>query len=458
MNKKGKLSLEYFLAPCYSFPFVYVMKSIHRFLALFLVSLVAFLATIGLGFAQNNYYHLPDKLSPDADVSILIASPSSNAVYTVYGHAGLRVKDKQSSVDITFNYGIFDFTDDFLVKFISGQTDYLVVPIVSSYYIKEYLDRGSQITEVNLNLNERAKAYLWSYLVNNIDPKNRVYRYNFFYDNCSIRLLNVVKKAVSEGSVSGTFLDNNLELDTLALSKQLACGTWREEINKLEAPLPWLVLGTDLALGSQTDKHCTYEELCFLPKYLPIVLQYYSIRSVGADEYELFQPLVSSIKTIGISAMPKDNIFAQALSPSILFLILFLIIVYKVQGFIFKKKTIAKGYDIVLFALTGVAGLILCYLSFLSEHPHTFPNYNIWVMNPLNLLIAVPFLSIKGLNNWAYRYHFANFVSQVAFLLVAYFLPQHFNTAIYYISLALAILSLARIIEQQKKKEDVLSS
>ena len=72
---------------------------------------------------------LPAQLSSEAQVSFLAAAPSAEASYTLYGHAGLRVQDAVQGLDVTFNYGIFNFDDDFTIRFTQGKTDYLVVPM-----------------------------------------------------------------------------------------------------------------------------------------------------------------------------------------------------------------------------------------------------------------------------------------------------------------------------------------
>ncbi len=417
------------------------------------LSLIALCLQIIPLSAQDNYYHLPNEISSEAQISILTASPNDEAIYTVYGHAGLRVKDIIQGFDITLNYGIFDFKDDFLIRFLSGRTDYLVLPVATNAYINEYLSRGSQITEITLNLNNETKSYLWHYLLRNIEPENRVYRYNFFYDNCSIRLLNIIKEAV-EDSNKQALGESKLHLETTELEGKLTPSTWREEINKLEASNPWLVLGTDLALGSQTDEAISIEERCFLPNYLALILPHYYIISKDEEGTILKDSLVQSVKLIGEKNAKDESLsfWRYIMLPSTIMLAILAMLCERAWRFYKKGRVLSKAWDIILFSLTGLAGLLLFYLSFYSEHPHVFPNYNLWVLNPLNLLIAVPFLAIKSLNNWAYFYHFANFVNLVSFILVESFLPQHFNGVIYAISLTLLILSFVRIAEYRKKE------
>ncbi len=414
-----------------------------------ILSLFALCLQVSKLSAQDNYYHLPNEISSESQISILTASPSNEASYTVYGHAGLRIKDRLQYIDITLNYGIFDFTDNFLFHFLSGQTDYLVVPIATSFYINEYLSRGSNITEITLNLDNETKSYLWHYLINNIEPQNRIYRYNFFYDNCSIRLLNIIKTAISKSNQ-----EKQLYLEAKELKHKLPPSTWRDEINKLEAENPWLVLGTDLALGAPTDNSINIEERCFLPNYLAIILPHYDIISKDKQGNTQRRSLVQSIKVIGENSIKKvdRNVWYYLSHPLTIAIILLLFLYTQVWRFYKKGIVLNRSWDLIIFGLTGLVGLLLFYISFYSEHPHVFPNYNLWVLNPLNLLIGVPFLSIKRLNNWAYRYHFANFVSLMGFFLMVVFLPQHFNVVIYLIALILLTLSAIRLAEFWKTR------
>ena len=139
---------------------------------------------------------LPRTLSADAHMSILVASPSPMQAYTMYGHAGYRVYDEQLGLDVTFNYGIFQFDDTFLFRFVKGQTDYLVLPQPTSEYMDEYLSRGSRVEELHLNLRPDEQAKIWAYLLRNIQPEHRVYRYNFFRDNCATRLIDIIEVGV----------------------------------------------------------------------------------------------------------------------------------------------------------------------------------------------------------------------------------------------------------------------
>ncbi|UKI45682.1 MAG: DUF4105 domain-containing protein [Phocaeicola vulgatus] len=114
-------------------------------------------------------------------ISLLTSSPYEGEVFTVYGHAALRVKDDAHKLDYVFNYGIFSFSQPhFIYRFAKGETDYMLGACRYSDYMIEYQMRGSSVTEQKLNLSPEESQRLWLALSVNYEPQNRTYRYNFF--------------------------------------------------------------------------------------------------------------------------------------------------------------------------------------------------------------------------------------------------------------------------------------
>ncbi len=387
-------------------------------------AILSCLLFVGHLHAQYDYW---DELilSPKAKMSILVASPSDEAVYTYYGHAGYRVYDPVQGLDVTFNYGIFNFTDDFLFRFVRGRTDYMVVPQATQDYMSDYLGRGSEVVELDLNLDSLERAHAWHYLRENIREDKRVYRYQFFTDNCATRPLRIVDEVVSGLRYSNERKNNR---------------SWRDEINDLEQSAPWLVLATDLALGVPTDKPMREQERAFSPRLLVEVL-----REAKRPDGRPILNGVNSFKADDQPPLGKTTSFAL-LSPVWCFTLLLICVlyVYVYQG-LYKSKKIAWAWDLLLFVPMGLGGLVLFYISCLSEHQFVSPNYNLWVIHPLHFLL----LPLGLLSRWTDKplvcYHFANFVGLTVFLLVAYFLPQHFNMALYLVAMTLGLVSLSRI-------------
>lgn len=395
-------------------------------------------------------YGLPDSLSEQATASILIATPSNEEIYTLYGHAGLRIEDAQQGLDVTFNYGIFNFDDDFVFRFVQGKTDYIVLPQATSEYLKSYVGRGSGVRELVLAVDVPTIREMWSYLLHNIQPENRVYRYNFFYDNCATRPVAILSEALARaGKRQGR--DTALDLDKVAVDRT----TWRTEINRLEGNYPWLVLGTDLALGAPTDAEISARELMFLPHYIELILSQATVR--GAT----YAHPVRQLRTYGQQqTVSRESrwVVVHPIAVALLILLLCFFGAFRMmRGSIALPNTIdnrrssfPKLFDILLWSLVGLVGVILLYIGLGTEHPNTWPNYNILVFNPLLLVLGVPILALCSSKKVYFFLHFFNFVQQSGFILISALLPQHFNVVVYIIALSLGVLSIGRIVEYRR--------
>ena len=375
-----------------------------------------------LAFAQVS-------LSDTARISLLTSSPYEEEVFTVYGHAALRVHDPERKVDYVFNYGIFDFSKpNFIYRFAKGETDYRLGVVNYTDYVIEYQLRGSTITEQELNLTTAERQRLWEALVENYRPENRVYRYNFFFDNCATRPAALIEKVVGQVDYHYPY----------------TAQTFRSLINHCTRHHAWLTFGCDLALGSPTDQEATLHEMLFLPDYLREAFAKAEI----IDAQGQHRPLVS--KTHVIEADEPDELekdLWDLLSPLRLGWLIFAITnVITLLGR-FQKRAY-KGLDILLFGLAGLAGCVLFFLAFFSVHPCTWPNYSLLWLHPFHL-VGVILFCINKAQRATYWYHFINFAALTLLFAGWAFLPQQLNSA--FIPLAASLwLRSARGINKKK--------
>ena len=375
-----------------------------------------------LAFAQVS-------LSDTARISLLTSSPYEEEVFTVYGHAALRVHDPERKVDYVFNYGIFDFSKpNFIYRFAKGETDYRLGVVNYTDYVIEYQLRGSTITEQELNLTTAERQRLWEALVENYRPENRVYRYNFFFDNCATRPAALIEKVVGQVDYHYPY----------------TAQTFRSLINYCTRHHAWLTFGCDLALGSPTDQEATLHEMLFLPDYLREAFAKAEI----IDAQGQHRPLVS--KTHVIEAAEPDELekdLWDLLSPLRLGWLIFAITnVITLLGR-FQKRAY-KGLDILLFGLAGLAGCVLFFLAFFSVHPCTWPNYSLLWLHPFHL-VGVILFCINKAQRATYWYHFINFAALTLLFAGWVFLPQQLNPA--FIPLAASLwLRSARGINKKK--------
>lgn len=362
-------------------------------------------------------------LSPEAKVSILTSEPYEGEVFTLYGHAALRLNDPARNLDYVFNYGIFSFDKpNFVYRFAKGETDYMLGVMKYADYIAEYQMRGSRVTEQVLDLAPAEVERIWGALLKNYEPENRVYRYNFFFDNCATRPARLVEANV---------------LGKVEYRWQPEEKTFRDMINHCTRNHAWLTFGCDLVLGSLTDRIASPHEMMFLPDYLKEAMA----SAVLIDKEGNERPLVK--ETHVTEALPAEEAPAEWLTPTVCAYALLLVVgllTYRE----WKRRCHYYSLDAVLFLMAGLAGCVVYFIAFLSEHPATWPNWNIAWLHPFQLLV-VPFSAVKKARSMGYWYHFINFAATTLMLAGGAFLPQHMNTAFIPLILTLWIRSVSVI-------------
>ena len=151
-----------------------------RFTA-FILFLAAFLAPVMLSAQtlSSSEVHLdPDtveqKIDSTLSISLLTCSPGQEN-YELYGHTAIRVTSRRDSIDIVYNYGVFDFTaPNFTWRFVLGQCDYLLYGEPLVLFAQQYYLRGSWVMEQVLNLTPYEATYLKEFLSLESLPQNRV--------------------------------------------------------------------------------------------------------------------------------------------------------------------------------------------------------------------------------------------------------------------------------------------
>ncbi len=352
---------------------VTMIKYKRQFSKLFWLSFTIFL----LCFSANSQ---EITLSDDAEISAITVDPGKNLSDT-FGHSAFRVKDKNIGIDQVYNYGMYNFdTPNFYSKFAQGKLPYYLASYPFPLFYRNYVNENRGIREQVLNLNNTEKQQLYKFLLNNDKPENRAYLYDFFYDNCSTKLIDVCKTVLKDNvSFQNKFTKGKSE-------------TLRSLIHKYSAKNhPWGTFGIDLALGSVIDKKANTKDYLFLPD---------NVFKAFAESKHNNEPLVKETKTI-FKAEKKDKkpiIFTPWLVFSLITLLIIAITIINI-----KNKNRLKLLDFLLFFITGLVGFLILFLWFATDHTATAKNYNIlWAFAP-NLIISFWMLK-KELPNWVKKY------------------------------------------------------
>lgn len=362
------------------------------------------------------------QLSPEATVSILTCNPGTE-VYSMHGHSAIRVTDPAQYLDVVFNYGVFSFeSNDFLYRFAKGLTDYRMDGGRFLRFIPEYEEEKRSVYEQILNLPAEEKNKLFRALVENARPENRVYRYNFFVDNCATRVRDMIERNAG-GQIS--FPDNH------------PTESYRKLIKHYHHSFRWFDLGIDLLVGKKAEEPVSAYGQMFLPDYLKDQFAKAEITIEGNP-----QPLVLETRTL--REYPNSKLNSDLPWPAIVFGVLFLIIAaISIRTFLRKEKT--DWLDYWLFGLSGFSGLIIGWFTLYSEHPAMSPNYNLLWAFPLNLLFA----GIWAVKKWRPQTRHYFWLSG-ALLILSFVIGQQFNPAVYFIILILFVRVVVNLIPEKK--------
>ena len=377
--------------------------------------LLIFIFTLSLPLWGQNSESNED----DFRITLLSCSPGDE-IYSLFGHTAIRVQNSQTDLDLVYNYGIFDFnTDNFIWRFALGHTDYQLGRLPYEHFVFEYRVTNRTIWEQELFLTKEEKVNLINLLEENYLPSQRVYRYNFLYDNCATRPLEKIKEATSREL---NFSDNKDYQNT-----------FRDILHRYSENHLWCRFGMDLCLGSKADRLITTREESFAPIEL--------IDYISSAHFNNNTSLVGEKRVI-LSSTPEANKGTPLLlSPLAVFAALFIFMailsVYQVN-----RRVFFNLFDLPLFGIYGLAGCILLFLVLFSEHPAMSPNYLLLVLNPLHLLFAI-LLCFKGIKRIKFGYHCLNFIVLTLFICFSWVIPQKFDLAILPLAGSLWIRSLS---------------
>jgi len=355
----------------------------------------------------------------DTSIYLITCSPGTET-YSIYGHSAIRVEILHLNSDIIYNWGVFDFnTPNFVWKFAKGRLDYLLDTSEFQRFMPEYFYEKRSVFSQKINLESSEKRVLLSLIQVNLLPENRSYRYDFFYDDCSTRIRDLIEKAV------GTKLIYPPE-------EKRRMPSFRDLVGEFQKSYPWLKMGVDLIMGTPGEVKANFRDMMFLPLYLQKNL---TMAILNRDHK--MTPLLSSRETL-LEFDPqvvKKRFYA---TPIFIFTILFIIIV--VLSVLFKKIRIINILDIFLFAVFSVLSVFMIFFNFFSDHLQMKLNLNLVWFNPA-VIVCLLYLIFRRKGEIWFRIVF--FLALVFLPLIIIF-PSAINSSFVPVILILILRSSAR--------------
>ena len=326
--------------------------------------------------------------SSSARVFLVTLGPGAQ-VWERFGHNALWVHDPVEGTDVAYHWGLFDMSEEgFLLNFLRGRMAYAMGAADAGLLLDAYRRAGRDATVQELALTPTEVDELETFLTWNMRPENRIYRYDYFRDNCSTRVRDALDRAL-DGTLSRTLRARDTPI------------TWRREAVALTAEDELLAIGLDLGLGPLADRDITRWELAFIPMRLRD-----DVRDLGMERDGQRSPLVIMERVLpaaggadDVPAVPAGAVDARV--GWMLLLGMLLAVLVATLGWLAtqgrhagRARSVARWGLAVAGSLwglvVGVLGCILLALWTLTDHEFAHANENLFQASPLALgLVAL---------------------------------------------------------------------
>jgi len=322
------------------------MKHILKFFS----ALFLFL-TFNLGYAQKI------TLSNQATVSVITCG-TSQQLHSLFGHTGIRIKDRANGIDWVYNFGAFDFSaPNFYGKFLKGDLLYFIGKDDFNSFLYNYQLENRSVWEQPLLLNQAQKQAILNELVTTYGTEKALYTYKFIDKNCTTLAVDLIAK--------NTGISFNLDIPD---SKNLSN---REILNQYLKNDYIVGLGINLLFGFKTDQ--TFNHI-FLPHQF----------------LESIKITTQNGENINTETIP--HFMAKQKLATNLIAILVITLFFIITGLL----SVNKWFAFCLYCILGLVSVFLFGMQFYSYHSEVHYNYNLLLINPLFLLLAFYLLTNRA--------------------------------------------------------------
>lgn len=307
--------------------------------------------------------------------AFLVTMGPGAAVFERFGHNAIWIRDTTTGLDLVYNYGTFDFDEPgFVGRFVFGKPRYWLALDTMEGTLRNYAYRQRDVVVQELALLPGKRAELAMRLAENILPENRTYTYDYYLDNCSTRvrdMLDVVLGGALRRATEGTAGE----------------GTLRFHTQRSVSNDPSMYLGILAAMGPRTDAPLDQWGEMFLPAKVQERVRELTVPDSAGNAV----PLVVREDTL----LAMDVHAVEPTRPDWsgqLFLIGLLIGALSLTGLRPGGAGLAGRITATTWLIvSSVGGLVLLFLWLGTAHVATRGNWNVALLNPIGLLV-VPLL------------------------------------------------------------------
>lgn len=323
------------------------------------------------------------------EVRLLIIG-QGDPVYSLFGHTGIAIKNKENGRDIFYDFGNFSFEEDkFFENFAFGHMSYMAYAAYTKSYIASVLKERRNITEYVLNISAEKKLEMYNNLNTMVLPENRNYLYHHYKDNCSTRIRDYIDDAV----------DGQLKIKTEVYKGS----TFRKSYLRFTAHKTGVGPALSVLQGPEIDKDITIWQEMYLPDTLEHAIKNFKYKNSKGE----IIPLVAS-KNI-IYNVENRVVTPESYTPPygravIISLLLSSFIAFLNYQSIKNHKVPFIVLNIFWGLILGLLGLLLLFLAAFTGHTYSYNNLNLFIINPIALCtIPAAILYLRKGSKWRTR-------------------------------------------------------
>ena len=351
-----------------------------RLLLPILVSLSCFLSPAAASPAAAS----PGERAPRTGIEIFVLTfgPGDHP-FSKFGHNAVLVVDHLRGIDRVYNFGTFSANSPtLLLDFMQGKLMYWVSVSRQASTLTAYARDNRDIEAQRLNLTPSETKALVEALRVNALPENRFYQYDYYLDNCSTKVRDVLDQILG-GQLQRT-------------KQKPALLSWREHTSRLTASSLWVNLGLNVALAGEVDRPRSRWEEMFLPSVLRDELSQLNKRDgtpLVVEQRSWYRAKRPPLPSAPPRWSPWLLLAGVALGASALGL-----------ARLGTRHASARGALLVLAALlgtlAGVLGCIFALFWFATNHSIAHANENLLLFPPWALAMPVAIAVAQVRQSW----------------------------------------------------------
>ena len=299
-------------------------------------------------------------------VDIITMSPLE-AIYGIWGHTSLRIHNAELGGDYIFDWGVFDFDDTFLFRFLKGEPAYLLAARPLRAMLNYYGRIDRVVYTQQLMLTDEQAARLFALVARDV---NQTYIYHHYNNNCVTKIRDIVD-VLDRGQLK-------------AWGQRPAEKTFRDTSNEYAGNI-WHWIGINLIQGTTVDQPVNVYEEMYLPIAFMDRLEEYRAERLEKGETSVVGPKIQIMRGAP-PAEPSGWITVPLITGVLIGLLFALPAARPDHGFAARIGRIARN---AWHIIAGFVGIVLAIFWLFTGHDSMINNINLLAFAPILLFVPI---------------------------------------------------------------------